>query len=582
MKFKITESQLKKLMTQLDNKQEVAEDETAGEGGVETNPDAAPKSGESTDKGKQTGASKWPSHGQQPAEGPSNVRGNTVWASKNQQPARGAANDISEQGLAGNPMTGQASGGRTYGDGNDYVKPETEGEYKEYRISNLIEPIKIPKDSKVGIFSSADRRQCYSTKRTPDCSSWTVPIRTEDGKDDVLYVNPPDEEYLRKMFPDGTLKWFQTPDGKVFVSYMTIFHPNVSSTHGPLRSFQELNAYMDVNKNKWIYNGFFESKTAEPYDPSKYIIERGFFGEDKKFWDTWAGFGVQVGAAILISVATFGIADAIGLAAGTAILLEGAAQAGFNLYIAKQQYDTGNDFGATCSVIFAMLPLIGRFSTASGGPAKAFGLVSKKTSQSLIEKLEIASVKSPEELASKIEGALKKTVIGADGKAVPFLNKEEQIALRKLRELQPGELNNVSRKFFASVDASLASKGIKWKDIAVPVLKKYSYKEIRNVTMASIAMAGGALGVKMYKLMSTGQNTFTPQEAEQASKNMTPEEKAKFIDMLGGKEKVTSAWASHTDKIEHPETEVSDEDASFIMDLAKDVEPIKQDQNKEQ
>jgi hypothetical protein len=561
MKFKITESQLKKLMTQLDNKQEVAEDETAGEGGVDTNPDAAPKSGESTDTGKQTGAAKWPSHGQQPAEGPSNVRGNTKWASKNQQPARGAANDIAEQGLAGNASTGQANGGHTYGDGYDHTPAPPE--YYEYTYSQYPDKYEVPTNAKVDLWQPSDDRKKYFgweyIRDTQQYDTWY--ISTTDPKTPLVYFQAPSNEYLTKLFPDGTIKRITTPDGKVYVCEISHEIPMISSTHGPIYSWYQLSKFFTSTPQLWHVVQLNEFGGSLVYDSTKYVTKRGLFGEDVKFWDTGWGLAVQLLATVAIGIATAGVGTLVEASIASVMLADAAIQAGFNVYVGWQQKAAGNDFGATCSFMFALIPFMGKMS-AGTKLANVSGYLTKKEIEEVIEITGMASAKTAEEMGEKFALTIKELEQSA-GIARPGaggvlknslrLSKDEAkrmlMNIKKVLTLQPNELVNGSQKFFKVVTEEMGKKGVSLGKISVPFMKRAAIKEIRNITLAQLVAAQVKHDIiqKLYKLFVLHENTFTEKEAKDLidqAKKKGPEAVRELMDQLGGKEKLQSAFVN--------------------------------------
>jgi hypothetical protein len=553
MKFKITESQLKKLMTQLDDKQEVAEDETAGEGGVDTNPDAAPKSGESTNTGKQTGAAKWPSHGQQPAEGPSNIKGNSKWASKNQQPARGAANDIAEQ-EQGVELSTAVQSGRSDGINPQELSPEyIEAHRQKYLnviLGNIDVPVKLPEGTELNRWAVGESRlKVFSTKADPNnLSSWyfNASGEKEENTNRVFY-DAPTEEHLRTLFPDFSAKNFTTPDGVVWIPYITIYHPNLSSTHGPLKSYQELAQFLSYSKDKWLFNGFYDPKRNK-YNQSVYFPEPP---KEESFWDSWAGFAVQIGAAIVITVATAGIAGAIGATVGTAFLIEAGAQAGFNIYVGLDQMEHGNDFGATCSFIFAVVPVMGKLlGNSTNASAKAFGFATKEEIAEVIQKLDINPSMTPSEFAAKIERGINEPGL---------LSPRAKIALRKTLDFQPNQLVSGVKAYGKELTKELTKKNISLKQIKVNFLKKHSVKELGVILSTQVAAGAG----KYY-------NEKYPSQAEQEKQTQQVVDKVNNIGYNPNRYTPPKEWE---------ENPVTDEEASGWNDepIAQDTTTQKQD-----
>ena len=555
MKFKITESQLKKLMTQLDNKREVAEDETAGEGGVDTNPDAAPKSGESTDTGKQTGAAKWPSHGQQPAEGPSNVRGNTKWASKNQQPARGAANDIQEQSEYSHAPLGMSA--RENMDALSGNTPR-EPEYYEYTYSQYPDKYEVPTNAKVDLWQPSDDRKKYFgweyIRDTQQYDTWN--ISTTDPKTPLVYFQAPSNEYLTKLFPDGTIKRITTPDGKVYVCEISHEIPTISSTHGPIYSWYQLSKFFTSTPQLWHVVQLNESGGSLVYDSTKYVTKRGLFGEDVKFWDTGWGLAVQLIATVAIGIATAGVGTLVEASVASVMLADAAIQAGFNVYVGWQQKAAGNDFGATCSFMFAAIPFMGRLSagTKLGNVA---GYLTKKEVEEVIEITGMASVKTAEEMGQKfattikeLEATVQSGGVLKNSAGVYYKDANRVLVnIKKILTLQPNELVHASQDFFKVVTKEMGEKGVSLSKISVPFMKRAAIKEIRNITLAQLVAAQVKHDIiqKLYKLFVLHENTFTEKEAKDLidqAKKKGPEAVRELMDQLGGQEKLQSAFVN--------------------------------------
>lgn len=221
MRIVVTEKQLKKIVYKSIGNQELSEE--GEEGG-------APESGASSDGEKKTGATKWESG---VTRGPANQIGNTKWADiVGSQLKRGKANPLKEQdgdtddkNVATEPKYDEAEIAKLFPEipenpkqlkGRVYVGDMT---YKTY----WGQEVKIPQDHVVKVWKPSDSRQKYFDSNQE--GYWVVQIKTKDGERiDRLYAPSP-EGYLRKLFPDGTIKSIDTPNGKhysVIVSFVDL------------------------------------------------------------------------------------------------------------------------------------------------------------------------------------------------------------------------------------------------------------------------------------------------------------------------------------------------------------------------
>lgn len=546
-------------MTQLDDKQDVAEEEASAEGGTETNPDAAPSAGTSSDGDKKTGASKWPSHGQQPAEGPSNVRGNTVWASKNQQPTRGAANDISEQ-----PDSRFKPAGMTDKEHMDALSgniPTSEPDYYTYKYSQYPDDIEVPSNAVVTLWGPEDNRTRLFTdditlKQTNQFETWD--LSTTDPKRPLVWYKAPSNEYLTKIFPNGTIRNIKTQDGKVYACWIGHKIPTISITHGPIYTWNQLSEFMSKTEDLWVPKWLSTVNDRIGYDSSKYVTKRGLFGEDVKFWDTGWGFAVQLVGSIAIGLATGGIGTLVEASVASVMIADAALQAGFNMYVGWQQKAAGNDFGATCSFIFAAIPLMGKLSAGSK-VANVAGYLTEKEIQEVIELTGMAEAKSAEEMGERFASTIKQLEQsagiarpGAGGVLVNSLklskNEAKRILMniKKLRMLQPNELIQGSQKVMQAIDAQMAKNGVKWTQVSVPFWKKAAIKEIRNMTIAQVIAAENRYHIvqKLYRVFVLHQDAFTPKEKEEFFERIKndPDARDAYIKAIGGEENLRQAY----------------------------------------
>jgi hypothetical protein len=210
MRILISEKQLKHIISKTVLNQEISEEGEEGTG--------EPEAGTSSDGDKKTGATKWESG---VTRGPANQIGVTKWSDiVGSTLKRGKANPLSEQGGAtkGKPTLPKISIPKTT---ETEIPPFTDT-YKTF----WGEAIEIPRDkygneiykvelwdastNRVNSFNMDSEGKYYITKKI-------------NGEDKRFTYNAPYEGYLRKIFPDGTIKSItDTRTGKRYHTTMSI------------------------------------------------------------------------------------------------------------------------------------------------------------------------------------------------------------------------------------------------------------------------------------------------------------------------------------------------------------------------
>jgi hypothetical protein len=193
MQILISEKQLKHIISKMALNQEISEEGEEGAG--------EPEAGTSSDGDKKTGATKWESG---VTRGPANQIGVTKWSDiVGSTLKRGKANPLSEQG------------------GATEMPPFTET-YKTF----WGESIEIPRDKygneiyKVELWNASTNR-VKAWNLNPEGKYYVT--RKINGEDKQFTYDAPYEGYLRKLFPDGTIKSItDTRTGKRYGTTMSI------------------------------------------------------------------------------------------------------------------------------------------------------------------------------------------------------------------------------------------------------------------------------------------------------------------------------------------------------------------------
>jgi hypothetical protein len=210
--------------------------------------------------------------------------------------------------------------------------------------SNNSNTIIIPRDGKYLMWDgNDDRRQIYF-------KNWLSSSQMSDV---------PDDTFLRQLLPNGTLRYFYTPDGLGW--------------GGRLHS--------DGGKNGWKFIGFYNTKTNQMYDYKKYVkdpITKTL--TDPSTWDyitnyfethDWVKEMVWIITAALAGAATGGLADAflvpligselsvLGVNVTTKVLFSYLAEAGVWGTKAGIEFSEGKDISGVIDLVFGfVLPII--------------------------------------------------------------------------------------------------------------------------------------------------------------------------------------------------------------------------------
>jgi len=247
-------------------------------------------------------------------------------------------------------------------------------------LSNKSETIIIPKDSNYKLWEDSDNRQQTYFK------SWL-------GSSKMSEV--PDETLLKKVIPNGALRWFYTPDNL--------------SWGCRLRS--------ESGKNGWHFIGYYNKETNKIYDYKKYVKDPvpKTLTDDPTAWDyivnyfethDWVKELVWIIAAALAGALTGGLADAflipligselsvLGVNVTTKVLFSYLAEAGVWGTKAGIEFSEGKDISGVIDLIFGfVLPIVHQTYLA-----KMFGGgVTKESVAKLGQKL---MGKTPEEIKS--------------------------------------------------------------------------------------------------------------------------------------------------------------------------------------
>lgn len=137
----------------------------------------------------------------------------------------------------------------------------------------------------------------------------------------------PEENELRKIFPDGTLHNFKIPDGTEFI--------------GKLKRISDKPLVWDFI---WWYN-----KNGTPYNQNEYLgdteIPDDYMYKEDGFWDKW-------GAWIIMATS---VALAVLIPPPAGLILSALVE----LVPAVQQFSEGDNVGGIISVVLALSPFVG-------------------------------------------------------------------------------------------------------------------------------------------------------------------------------------------------------------------------------
>ena len=225
---------------------------------------------------------------------------------------------LQEQTIAGMPTSSQQ---QTMG-----LSKEREDEKKEFLTKNKIfktpyneltksSSIVIPADSKVSLWNSEDSRQKGMFGK------WFNTAFEE-------YI--PKEDYLKKLFPDNTLRSFTTSDGIRYITW--------------IERITEKEPYY------YRFYGYRDNK-LNPYDQEKYagkipeLLEKSWFREN-------ASIIAQVAVSLLVGFLT----------GGQTLLFQAITQLGVDIAFALPYIEKGDNIGAAICVIMGLIPVGGRLS----------------------------------------------------------------------------------------------------------------------------------------------------------------------------------------------------------------------------
>ena len=327
MHLVITERQLKELLRLTSENQELKE---AGEEGT-------PETGTSSDGEKKTGASKWESG---VTRGPANQIGVTKWADVvGSSLKRGKANPLSEQVLLGGPVPIDPVAL------NNTFNPATDTPTKEY-TTFWGDIIKLPADDSVTVSKWEDNpekpralhfRNAVQDPDMPDIIYWPQNyINPETKKLESKKELAPDDAWLRKKFPTGTIKYIETHSDKRIYSV--------------LLTKRSAETGWEVNNN-YFYTDYSSGKHI-PFDPKKYVHVSFTTNALKFLKENWAIIG-----EIIVSIAA-GI-----LTGGATLIVQAMVQAGVSLAFAGTVYalsdkTSADTVGLVTGVLIACLPFI--------------------------------------------------------------------------------------------------------------------------------------------------------------------------------------------------------------------------------
>jgi hypothetical protein len=329
MHLVITEKQLKKLSSQLIAFQDVKEEDDPAA--------AAPEAGTSSDGANKTGATKWESGA---TRGPGNQIGVTKWSDVvGSTLKRGKANPLSEQVLLGGPVPIDPVAL------NNTFNPATDTPTKEY-ITFWGDKINLPADGSVTVSLWKDDPE------KPRALHFKNAVRDPDMPEYIYwpqnYVNPetkkletknelaPDDDWLRKKFPTGTVKYIETnSDKRIYTVLLT----------------------QRSKKTGWeVNNNYFYTDTGAgkhiPFDPKKYV-HVSFTTDALKFLkENWPIIG-----EIVVSIAA-GI-----LTGGSSLLVQALVQSGVALTFAGSVYalsdkKSADTVGLVTGILIGCLPFI--------------------------------------------------------------------------------------------------------------------------------------------------------------------------------------------------------------------------------
>jgi hypothetical protein len=330
MHLVITEKQLKKLSSQFIAFQDVKEEDDPAA--------AAPETGTSSDGEKKTGATKWESGA---TRGPGNQIGVTKWSDVvGATLKRGKANPLSEQVLLGGPVPIDPVAL------NNTFNPATDTPTKEY-TTFWGSKINLPSDERSVTVSlwkdDPEKPRALHFKNAvqdpdmPDIIYW--PRQYVDPETKKPYTKnelAPDDVWLRKKFPTGTVKYIETHSDK---KLYTVLLTKRSEETG-----------WEVNNN------YFHTDTGAgkhiPFDPKKYV-HVSFTTDALKFLkENWPIIG-----EIIVSIAA-GI-----LSGGATLIVQAMVQAGVSLAFAGAVYalsdkTSADTVGLVTGVLIGCLPFI--------------------------------------------------------------------------------------------------------------------------------------------------------------------------------------------------------------------------------
>lgn len=233
MRIVISEKQFKKIVLKSIGNQELSEE--GEEGG-------APESGASSDGEKKTGATKWESG---VTRGPANQIGNTKWSDiVGSQLKRGKANPLAEQDIpsAPTPVYGGSLKDRTgievkIGSPRKNQVPSNktknaslvfEEKYKTFWGETYTIPVnRTDSDYTVKLWDASTSR--VNSFGADEQGNWVVKKKFKDNTTKEFKYAPPPEGYLRKLFPDGTIKSIKDEKtGKYYGIVMTLADLNAN------------------------------------------------------------------------------------------------------------------------------------------------------------------------------------------------------------------------------------------------------------------------------------------------------------------------------------------------------------------
>jgi hypothetical protein len=332
-------------------------------------------------------------------------------------------------------------------------KKEAEKKQKEQNFADKYISVEIPPNSEYkgntivlpkGTSFKVWEHPINPFKFSPDYKNWK-------GTSWEAYI--PTEEELERIFPEGTLRYFTTPNNKFYKA-------TIKRISDPPHLKHAFGWYVDSNNIPY----------EQPFEKDE--LPEGMTYKDQTFWEKWGDVILQVAATLLATWIT----------GGMSIWVQLAVHAGIDLTFAGKQLIEGDNFGAALSAIIAFVPLS---STLLG-----IGNISGRMLKNITSK--VASCSGIRELKAVYKG----------------FTEEEKIAFTKIFSNQSDKLVKATSKAFYD-KLALAVKNGNLSLSKIPLTQRKHLREFLFQLVTSIGITGAAVKIRVDQMMRQMEGEVT-------------------------------------------------------------------------